>query len=121
MTNWTYIRETLWERCNGRCEVSGQALNLDTFDVHHRRNRGMGGTSRPDVHHFDNLLALDPVIHNGGPQSVHGRRAWSEQLGYLLPKDFEQPGLVPVLLFARSWLFLGKDGRYYAGPGALLR
>lgn len=73
----------------------------------------MGGTSRPDVHDLDNLLAADPVIHNGGPQSVHGRRRWSEQRGYLVPKGMNAPGLVPVLLNGKRWVHLGKDGRYY--------
>lgn len=113
MTDWAKIREQLFERSDGRCEVSGWALDFDTFDVHHRRNRGMGGTDRPDVHDADNLLALNPVVHNGGPQSVHERRAWSEQRGYLIPKHLDHPGMVSVLLFGRRWVFLGKDGQYY--------
>lgn len=119
MPDWKKIRAQLFERSGGVCEVSGLPLDPETFDVHHRRNKGMGGTSRPDVDDVDNLLAVDPVIHNGGPQSVHGRRAWSERLGYLLPKDTEHPGMVPVLIRARFWLFLGKDGQYHPRPPGL--
>jgi hypothetical protein len=117
VTDWGKIREQLFERCSGRCEVSGWALDFEAFDVHHRRNRGAGGTSRPDVHDLDNLLALNPVIHNGGPQSVHGRRRWSELNGYLVPKHLDHPGMVPVLIHARAWMMLGKDGQYYQPPG----
>lgn len=117
--NWTLIREQLWERSGGRCEVSGQPLRLADFDAHHRRNKGMGGTSRPDVHDVDNLLALSPVIHNGGPQSVHGRRRWSEARGYLIPKHRSDPGMQPVWLFGQRWVLLGKDGQYHAPPLAL--
>jgi hypothetical protein len=127
MTDWAKVREILWERCGGRCEVSGQPLDFDTFDAHHRRNKGMGGTSRPDKDRLTNLLALDPIVHNGGPASVHGRRRWSEARGYLIPKHAEKLELWPVWLplgrNARGWKLLGLDGRYHdlpfplAGPG----
>lgn len=100
MTRLSDQREPLWERCGGRCEVSGQPLDYDTFDMHHRRNKGMGGTSRDDVDELWNLLALDPVVHNGGPESVHGRRTWSHHRGYLVPKQTPEHELTqwPVLL-----------------------
>lgn len=108
-------RVPLWERCGGRCEVSGRPLDFDTFDMHHRRNKGMGGTSREDVDELWNLLALDPEVHNGGPESVHGRRRWSEDRGYLIPKHEEDPGLWPVLLGGllperfQRWVFLAPE------------
>lgn len=111
--DWPAIRAALLERSGGRCEVSGLPLDPDTFDVHHRRNKGMGGTSRPDVHDLSNLLALDPSVHNGGPRSVHGRRPWSEQRGYLIPKLARYPpGIMPVWLGMVRWVHLTDDGRY---------
>lgn len=101
----------MWDRSGGRCEASGLPLDPDTFDAHHRRNKGMGGTSRADTDDLDNLIALDPGVHNGGPASVHGRRTWSEQHGYLVPKDVDRPGLTPVLQWGRRWVELTKDGR----------
>lgn len=98
MTKLSEQRMPLWERCGGRCEISGRPLDFDTFDMHHRRNKGMGGTSRADVDGLWNLLALDPNVHNGGPESVHGRRQWSQDRGYLIPKHEKDPGLWPVLL-----------------------
>lgn len=128
MTKLSDQRMPLWERCQGRCEVSGRPLDYDTFDMHHRRNKGMGGTSREDVDAPWNLLALDPEVHNGGPQSVHGRRRWSEDRGYLIPKATEDPGLWPVLLGGllperfQRWVILApeqEDG-YLALPRHLV-
>jgi hypothetical protein len=110
--DWANIRKMLWERCGGRCEVSGLPLDAETFDAHHRRNKGMGGTSRPDRDAIWNLLALDPQVHNGGPLSVHGRRAWSEARGFLVPKGEDNVQVWPVKLHDRRWVYLTANGRY---------
>lgn len=113
--NWTLIREQLWERSGGRCEASGRALDPETFDAHHRRPKGSGGTSRPDRDDLDNLLALDPEMHNPGPLSVHGRPAWSTARGYLVPKHQDHPGYFPVWQPHNArWINLGKTGDYTA-------
>lgn len=92
--------------------MSGVPLDPDTFDVHHRRNKGMGGTSRPNVDALPNLLMTDPVVHNGGPQSVHGRRDWSEEFGYLVPKRVQSPGMWPVKIRGQFWAVLLSNGLY---------
>lgn len=111
-------RTPLWERCGGLCEVSGRALDFDTFDMHHRRNKGMGGTSRADVHELWNLLALDPAVHNGGPHSIHGRRRWSQERGYLVPKHTRNVELAmwPVWLHGRGWVLLSQITGYLPLP-----
>jgi len=128
MTKLSDQRMPLWERCEGRCEISGQPLDYDTFDMHHRRNKGMGGTSRGGVDELWNLLALDPTVHNGGPDSVHGRRQWSQNRGYLVPKhtpDYEAI-LWPVLLGGllperfQRWVLLGDPG-YWSVPHRYMR
>lgn len=82
----------------------------------YRRNKGMGGTSRPDRDAIWNLLALDPVVHNGGPQSVHGRRKWAEDRGFLIPKDVQRLQLWPVKLHDKTWVLLRPDGEYHYLP-----
>lgn len=75
----------------------------------------MGGTSRPDRDSLSNLLALDPQVHNGGPQSVHGRggyEGWSMTNGYIVPKRDNSPGLVPVLLHDGQLVLLTATGGY---------
>lgn len=128
MSRLSKQREPLWERCGGRCEISGRQLDYDTFDMHHRRNKGMGGTSREGVDELWNLLALDPEVHNGGPKSVHGRRQWSQDRGYLVPKgtpDHEVilwpvylHGLVPAPV--QRWVLLGDPG-YWTVPHRYMR
>lgn len=103
-------------RSGGYCEVSGLPLDPDTFDAHHRRSKGMGGDGRLNTDTLSNLLALDPQVHNGGPASVHGRGAWSQVRGYLVPKHHDYPGMVPVLLHTGRRVLLLDDGSY-AYPG----
>lgn len=76
----------------------------------------MGGTSRPDRDAIWNLLALDPEVHNGGPQSVHGRRAWAEKNGFLIPKDVNRIQLWPVKVPWHGWVLLRPDGGYHPLP-----
>jgi len=112
--NWTDLRKALWERSQGLCEVSGRPLYREGFDAHHRRNKGMGGTSRLDTDTLPNLLALDPMIHNGGPRSVHGARISSDRFGWLVPKNINSVSSRPVLLATsmkvRRWALLGDKG-----------
>lgn len=112
--DWPALREALWKRSNGCCEVSGQPLDYHTFDAHHRRNKGMGGTSRPDTDVLSNLLALNPIVHNGGPGSVHADRPRSELRGWLIPKLSTEPlHMVPALVYASGgwrWCLLAETG-----------
>lgn len=102
--NWKTLRDQLLERSKGLCEVSGIPLDPDTFDAHHRRNKGMGGTSRLDTDTLANLLALDPQVHNGGAASVHGRRDWSEERGYLIPKHIARVDNRAFVLRGEVWV-----------------
>ncbi len=75
----------------------------------------MGGTSRSDRDALFNLLALDPQVHNGGPQSVHARGGydgWSMENGYIVPKHNDSPGLVEVHLYDGRWVLLSAAGGY---------
>lgn len=117
-------RRAAWHRAGGHCEITGMPLgdpDGSTWECHHRRNKGMGGTRRPDVDALYNLLALSRSIHNGGPQSVHGRRRWSEERGYLIPKHVDNPELWPVWLLGRRWVLLTPSGDYAALPAGMDR
>ncbi len=113
-------RPLLWERCKGRCEITGVPLQYDTFDAHHRRPKGMGGTTRGNRDNIECLLALDPIIHNGAPHSVHQDPQWSRPLGYLVSTYVDDPGQVPVALLERYWVLLGTDGLYHPLPGGIV-
>lgn len=121
-TAWQKTRAALWERSHGLCEITGQPLDYDTFDAHHRRPKGMGGSDQPDKDWLSNALALTPVIHNGGPQSVHGRPVWARERGYLVHKHVAWAGMVPVLYRGRFWLVLGDTldgGGLYPVPNGI--
>jgi 5-methylcytosine-specific restriction protein A len=107
---WKMLREVLWSRCDGFCEVSGRALDFETFDAHHRRLKGMGGTSREDTDLPGNLLALDPEVHNGAPWSVHQRTSWSRPRGYLLSTSVEIAAEEPLLYRGKTWMILDDEG-----------
>jgi hypothetical protein len=102
--------------------VSGTPLDFETFDAHHRRNKGMGGTSRLDTDLLSNLLALDPTVHNGGPGSVHAdRNGVSGPRGWLVSKLSTEPlDRVPVLIAPspniRQWSLLVDHIRVPLGP-----
>lgn len=105
------LRRLIYQRSGGLCEASGLPLPRN-WELHHRRPRGMGGTSRPDTDTAPNVLALTPEVHNMHPDSVHMRRWWSEPRGYLLSQHEPNPAAVPVLLHGRDWVTLTTDGGY---------
>jgi hypothetical protein len=115
---WTMraARPIIWRRCGGRCEVSGKPIEYESFDAHHRRLKGMGGTSRPDRDAPFNLLALHPQVHNPGPGTVHGERDWSIGRGYMIEKHNQAPARRPVLLFDDRWVYLTETEFYVPLP-----
>jgi hypothetical protein len=95
MSTLSEKRPQLWQRCQGLCEVSGQPIQYDEFDMHHRRRKGMGGTSRPDRDSIENLLAVHSDVHH---IAVHGQPRY------------------PVWLRGQCWVLLGADGNYWPLP-----
>lgn len=64
-------------RCGGRCE----RCNDDwAQDVHHRKPRGMGGTSDPRINLPSNLVALCRGCHD----YIERNRVWALQEGWLV-------------------------------------
>lgn len=86
------VREIVLMRSGGNCEVMVDKLcELNASTIHHRRPRGMGGSSRSDTNDADNGLAVCRVCHN----IVEHRREWSRANGFLVSQA-ETPGDVPV-------------------------
>lgn len=111
------LRNAAYERAGGLSEVSGLPLPPDGFELHHRRNKGMGGTSRTDTDTLPNVLVMLPREHNMHLDSVHDRPTWARSCGYLLGKDVARPAAWPVLLAGARWVLLGDDGLYHPLPG----
>ena len=122
------LRLAAYEREGGRCLVTGLPLgdpDSRTWEMHHRRPAGKGGTKRGDQNSLPNVIALLGVVHNFGSQhvrvhgevgrSVHGSPAWSMPHGYLLsPSSSVAPRSRPVLHHELGWVFLLEQGGYEA-------
>lgn len=101
-------------RDNHTCVVCGVAVG-DGGNVHHRRNRGMGGSKAANV--ISNL-----VVACGSPtEGCHGLLTltpWeidAERNGWVLPTNGHQdPGGVPVLVAWLGWALPLADGTWQA-------
>jgi hypothetical protein len=93
------------ERAKGTCERCGRAGRLD---VHHRRGRKIGGTTRPEINSPVNLLVLCRPCHSG-ITVTNGNRADAEFEGLLIREDLRDPADVPVKL-ADGWFLLTTTG-----------
>lgn len=106
-------REQVYERAQGRSDLTGMPLRRDAWECHHRRPGRMGGTELPDQQSLANQLALAPGEHNMRPDSVHMRPRWATERGLLVPSGrglLSVPHLVPVWWRGREWVYLTPDG-----------
>lgn len=113
MSTMSTLRRRIYERANGVCELSGRPLpgGLDgPWEAHHRRPKGMGGTSRPNTDTVGNLLALHPRVHNMAPDSVHLMPERARASGWLVSKHEDDPASIPVILWTGHVVLLGEEG-----------
>ncbi len=82
------LRDDVFRRAGGRCDMCGQHLDPDAWECHHRKLRSQGG--QDDI---ANLIALHSSCH----WIAHGNPLWSYDRGYLVPRA-KEPDSVPVLL-----------------------
>jgi hypothetical protein len=87
------MRELVWERGKGRCDICGDDLSRNRWECHHRKLRSQGGADEPL-----NLLALHPFCHD----KAHGNRDWSRRRGYIVHRN-DDPATRPVLRHNRRW------------------
>ena len=99
------LRERLWERCGGYCEVTGEPLG-DSWAMHHRKLRKHGG---PDC--LSNLLAVTHQAHNLGTDAIHLHPRRSYDHGWLV-QSFANPALTPVAISGRGLVYLTESGEY---------
>lgn len=110
------VKELIHARSGGVCELCG-ALPAD--QVHHRRPRGLGGTSDPTVNRAANGIGIcapchDVVEGRSVDHPVYGRvrgsRAESERKGWLISRlSPDAPDEVPVWT-AAGWVQLSDSG-----------
>lgn len=99
----TVQRQMVIDRALGCCEICGQQIfgqdnrPVTPYSLHHRRPRGMGGSSRADINSPANLLLLCGTGTTGCHGHVESNRATSYANGWLVRAD-HNPAEVPVLL-----------------------
>lgn len=85
-------RKVIYKRANGRCEVCG--LPWQIAQIHHRRPRGMGGTSRKNSGTASNGLLVHPKCH----ARIESQREIALENGWLVSQTAD-PLVVPVKLW----------------------
>lgn len=117
--------EMIWERDRGRCAMCGRWLvrthRGETWSVHHREDRGMGGVKRarkgrvqPRAHL---ALAANGVLLCGtGTTGCHGDvtdEEVPERLGFSVSRiGIRRPVDVPLKHFLHGWVLLDNYGGY---------
>lgn len=119
--DWEQVLHFLLVRSGGRCEARTPACLGDQYgrlagllsrrqvNIHHRRPRGSGGTSREDVHSLANLML---VCGSGNVSGCHGfienHATVAEARGYKVAKEGRRsdPAEVPVTLPSGRRVFL---------------
>lgn len=111
------VRDRVTDRSGGACEVCGKLLYdranggwVAAHSFHHRRPRGMGGTSRADANTPANLLLLCGTGTTGCHGLIEANRGDALASGALLLQTAD-PTTVPVAL-AAGWAYLTEDGSY---------
>lgn len=100
-------RRAVHDRAAGHCERC--AMTTTVPHLHHRRPKGLGGSSRADRHAVSNLVQLCPTCH----QQVHANPAMSAEDGWIVPRSSGlEPAEVPIVNLLGSSAWLDDTGQY---------
>ncbi|MFC3985486.1 HNH endonuclease [Streptosporangium jomthongense] len=117
------VRHTVRERDRNTCVVCGVIVTGRPASIHHRRNRGMGGSSDPRINDVTNLV----IACGDGTSGCHGiltNRPWeidAEKHGWIIGRNsVADPALVPVLVAWLGWCLPTPDGRWEPTDSPLL-
>ena len=95
------VRDIIAKRSQAMCERCGVS---SAVQYHHRRPRGMGGSTSPDTNVASNALALCVACHN----QIESNRDEALQMGWLVLQG-ATPAHMPVLRRG-DWVWLLDDG-----------
>jgi hypothetical protein len=105
-------RALVAQRDGGRCVRCAAPAT----QIHHRRSRGMAGTSDAAINSPANLLTLCGSGTTGCHGWVESNRREAEIEGYIVRHGARSPGTVLVRVFTPlvfqqwTWVLLGADG-----------
>lgn len=102
------VRDSVFGRdCS--CVICGETYQLQ---IHHRRPRGSGGTSRPESNQPANLLLVCLEHHAW----IESNRDTARQSGYLVPQHIDPENV--LLVWHGAWAFLCNDGTVHRIAGS---
>jgi len=99
-------RHTVVSRAKQRCELCYS--NLSPMSLHHRRPRGMGGSSVPWIHDPENLLALCGTGTTGCHGLVESYRQRAYDFGWLVRYGMTPHNIPFADLHGHWWLLHGE-------------
>lgn len=98
-------REVVEARSLWTCERCGANVSQASCQIHHRKPRGSGGSSDPEINSPANLLLLCSGCHLW----VERNRTTSYEQGWLVRRQHDS-AKSPVWLAGRGFCFLTKTG-----------
>ncbi|WP_295837427.1 hypothetical protein [uncultured Microbacterium sp.] len=117
--------DLIWERDRGRCAMCGRWLvrmhRGETWSVHHREDRGMGGVKRArkgqvQPRAYLALAANGVLLCGTGTTGCHGDvtdEKVPERLGFSVSRiGIRRPVDVPLKHYLHGWVRLDNDGSY---------
>lgn len=96
------VRELVAVRAGGVCERCYCATG--DMEFHHRRPRGMGGSTDPDTNLASNALYVCAACH----RDIEAQRSNSLHYGWLV-RQGQKPAEVPIWM-DWQWVYLKDDG-----------
>lgn len=104
------VKIVVRERAGGCCELCGRHPGPD-YSYHHRRPRGMGGSSAADTNQPQNLLFVCGSGTTGCHGLIEASRLDSYDFGWLVRQGHD-PLDIPVVLAGARRRYLTADGGY---------
>jgi len=100
------VRQLIRDRAEGVCEIQAvcQGRAASTWQIHHRRPRGMGGSKRPET----NMAACGLGVCGDCHRLAESQREISYANGWLV-KQQHNPADIAVL-YRHRWVLLDNDG-----------
>lgn len=107
----TANRQLVQGRAFGRCERCHRPAIV--AHLHHRRPKGMGGSSAPDRHAVSALVQLCPGCHDW----AHDHPADAAVTGFMVPRSSGlSPSEVPIRDLSGRARYLDDEGQYLNEP-----
>jgi 5-methylcytosine-specific restriction protein A len=97
------------------CEVMARCHGKEATEAHHRRNRGMGSTRRPDTNEAANGLMCCADDH----QWITEHPKEAREFGWIV-SQYKTPAEVPVL-YRGKWAMLDDQGGLLFVPAPVVK